>query len=136
MSGLFDKTTQALMTSTNLRKLRQELISSNIANAETPNFKAKKMDFEKALSAAVDTDEMRGMASTSPEHFAVGGGPVSGIRPDIFDNPDAPTSQDGNTVNLETEMSALAENTVLYKAAIQLMNKKLATLRYAVTEGR
>lgn len=120
--SLIDKTSLALQTATNLRKLRQELISSNIANAETPGYHAKKMDFEDALASAVD-----GIGGTNA---------IKSVRPDIYDNPEAVTSNDGNTVNLEKEMAALAENTVLYKAAIQLMNKKLAALRYAATEGR
>lgn len=120
--SILDKTSLALQTATNLRKLRQELISSNIANAETPGFHAKKLDFEAALDSAVN---------------GIGGKEaIKNVRPDIYDNPEAATSNDGNTVDLEKEMAALAENTVLYKAAIQLMNKKLATLRYAATEGR
>lgn len=120
--SLLDKTSLALQTATNLRKLRQELIGSNIANAETPGYHAKKMDFEDALARAVD---------------GIGGAAaIKNVRPDVYDNPEAATSNDGNTVNLEKEMAALAENTVLYKAAIQLMNKKLAALRYAATEGR
>lgn len=136
MSGLFDKTTQSLATATNLRKLRQELISTNIANAETPGFRAKKMDFEDTLARAVDLDGHRALQGSDPAHIAVGGGDLSSIKADIYDNPEGATNPDGNTVDMEKEMAALAENTVLYKAAIQLMNKKLAALRYAATEGR
>lgn len=136
MSGLLDKTSQALQTATTLRKLRQELISGNIANAETPGFKAKKVDFEEALARAVDLDGLRAMNATHGDHSSVGGLGVHNVRPEVYDNPVGALSNDGNSVNLETEMAALAENTVLYKAAIQLMNKKLAALRYAVTEGR
>ncbi len=50
MSGLFDKTTNALATSLAMRQLRHNVTSSNIANAETPGYHAKKMDFEGALS--------------------------------------------------------------------------------------
>ena len=53
-----DKTFKALEASLKFRQLRQELISSNIANAETPNYKAKKLDFEEALARALDTDEL------------------------------------------------------------------------------
>ena len=57
------------------------------------------------------------------------------MRPDIYDNPEGAMSNDGNTVDLEREMSNLAENTLIHKAALQLINKKLAQLKYA-TEGR
>ncbi len=120
--SLLDKTSLTLQAATNLRKLRQELISSNIANAETPGFHAKKMDFEEALANAAS-----GLGGSEA---------VKNVRADIYDNPEAAVNNDGNTVNLEKEMAALAENTILYKAAIQLMNKKLASLRYAATEGR
>jgi flagellar basal-body rod protein FlgB len=136
MSGIFDKTTAALATAARMRQLKQEVISSNIANSETPGYAAKKIDFEKALERALDTQGLRAMNSSHGDHFDVGGGSIQGIRPDIYENPEGQTSNDGNTVDLEKEMAALAENTIMHKAAIQLINKKLAALRYAATEGR
>jgi flagellar basal-body rod protein FlgB len=136
MSQLFDKTTSALGTTLNMRLMKQNLISSNIANAETPGFHAKKIDFEEALSRALDIDGLRGMSTSSGDHFAVGGGSMSKVRPEIYENPDGAINNDGNTVDLEKEMSNLTENSIMYKAALQLINKKLAALRYAVTEGR
>ncbi len=136
MSEMFDKTTSALATALNMRLLKHDVISSNIANAETPNYHAKKLDFEEALARALDIDGLRGMSTSHGEHFAVGGGSVSKTRPDIYENPEGAISNDGNTVDLEREMSSLAENTVMYRAALQLINKKLAALRYAASEGR
>lgn len=51
-----DKTLKALAASLNFRQMRQEIISSNIANADTPGYKAKRVDFEKALARALDVD--------------------------------------------------------------------------------
>ncbi|MFN7729558.1 MAG: flagellar basal body rod protein FlgB [Bdellovibrio sp.] len=136
MSFMFGKTTQALGTALNMRLLKHNVISSNVANAETPNYHAKKLDFEEALARAVDLDGMRSINTTHGEHFGLGGRSPAKVGPDIYENPDGQVTNDGNTVDLEKEMSALAENTVMYKAALQLINKKLASLRYAVTEGR
>ena len=136
MSNLFDKTTDALGTSMNMRLLKHNLTASNIANAETPGFHAKKIDFEDALSRALDIDGMRSMTTTSGDHFSVGGGSMSKVRPQIYDNPDGAINNDGNTVDLEKEMSTLSENAVLYKAALTLINKKLAAIKYAASEGR
>ena len=136
MSQLFDKTTSALHTTLNMRLLKHNLVSSNIANAETPGYHAKKMDFEEALSRALDMDGMRSMSTSSPEHFSVGGGSLTRSRPDIYENPEGAINNDGNTVDLEREMSTLAENTAMYRAALQLINKKMAAMKYAVTEGR
>jgi flagellar basal-body rod protein FlgB len=134
MADLFDKTTRALGASANLRQTRHNVISSNIANAETPGYQAKKLDFENALSRALSIEDM---APTGNEngHFMSGPGAISKVRADIYENPDVTVSNDGNTVDLEREMSALAENSIMYKAAVQLINKKLASLRYAATDG-
>jgi len=93
------------------------------------------LDFENALARAVDLDGLRGMTTSNPEHFVVGGGSVGEVRADIYDNPDGATTNDGNTVDLEAEMATLQENSILYKAALQLMNKKLGSLKYAASDG-
>ncbi len=136
MSQMFDKTTSALGTALNMRLLKQNITASNIANHETPGYHAKKIDFEEALSRALDIDGMRGMSTSSPEHFSLGGGSIANARADIYENPEGAINNDGNTVDLEKEMSNQVENSIMYKAALQLINKKLAALRYAVTEGR
>ncbi|MCB9025910.1 MAG: flagellar basal body rod protein FlgB [Bdellovibrionaceae bacterium] len=136
MSGnMFDKTTQALGASVNFRLLRNNVTSSNIANAETPGYKAKKLDFEGALSRAIDLQGLNALNTSHEDHVPVGSGSISNLRADIYDNPDINMNNDGNTVDLEKEMSNLAENTILYKAALKLINKKLAALKYAATEG-
>lgn len=136
MSNLFDKTTQALGTTINMRLMKQNVISSNIANAETPGFHAKRMDFEEALSRALDMDGMRSMSTSDSSHFSVGGGSIAHASPEIYEDPDGAINNDGNTVDVEKEMSSLAENSIMYKAALQLINKKLAALKYAAGEGR
>lgn len=135
MSGLFDKTTQGLGAAINYRLMRNGVTSSNIANAETPGYHAKKLDFEEALARALDTEGLGAMTTDDPEHYIIGRGGIAGTKVEVYDNPDVNKTNDGNTVDLEKEMSELAENTVLYKAALQLINKKLGALRYAVTEG-
>ena len=134
MADLFDKTTRALGATANLRQTRHNVISSNIANAETPGYQAKKLDFENALSRALAIEDMA-PAGNERGHFMSGPGAISNVRADIYENPDVAVSNDGNTVDLEREMSALAENSIMYKAAVQLINKKLASLRYAATDG-
>lgn len=135
-NGLFDKTIGGLASSISLRQMRNNVTASNIANAETPGYHAKKLDFEEALSRALDTDGMNALSTSSPDHFALGSVAASKTRPDVYENPEGAVSNDGNTVDLEKEMSAQSENTILYKAALQLINKKMAALKYAATEGR
>ncbi len=135
MADLFDKTTRALGASINLRQTRQNVLSSNIANAETPGFQAKKVDFEDALARALEGEDQGKLSGSDPGHFAMGPGAISRVRADIYENPDASINNDGNTVDVEKEMSTLAENSIMYKAAVQLINKKMAALKYAATDG-
>lgn len=135
MADIFDKTTQALGASLNYRLLRHNVTQSNIANSETPGYKAKVVDFENALSRAVDLDGMNKLTTSDPEHFAVGQGGIDKMKVEVEDNPDIDTNNDRNTVDLDKEMSTLAENSILYKAALTLINKKMAMLKYGITEG-
>lgn len=135
MSGISDRTTDALGASLDLRLLRHNVTSSNIANAETPGYKAKKVDFEEALTRALDHEGLGKMHTSDDEHFLMGQGAISRARADVYDNPDGNVTNDGNTVDMEKELSTLADNSILYKAALQLINKKLGAMKYAVSEG-
>lgn len=132
---IFDKTIKSLATSMQMRQLKQNVISANIANAETPNYKAKKMDFEGALARAIDQEDLGKMHVGHGDHFLMGSGAITRVRPDVYDNPEINYSNDGNTVDLEKEISALNENSILYEAATKLINKKLASLKYAASNG-
>src|ERR1700747_1036700 len=106
MSGsIFDKTTAALGSSINFRSLRQNITSANIANAETPGYKAKVVDFEEALDRAAGMETVaQATGTTDPDHYIIGGpGAVSKARADVYDNPDVNVSNDGNTVDMEKE---------------------------------
>ncbi|MEK7355032.1 MAG: flagellar basal body rod protein FlgB [Bdellovibrionota bacterium] len=135
MADLFDKTTRALGASLQLRQTRNSVISANIANAETPGYSAKKVDFEDALGRALTMEDAKAITGSDPAHFAMGPGAISRTKADVYDNPDASVNNDGNTVDLEKEMTSLAENSIAYKAAVQLINKKMAALKYAATDG-
>lgn len=135
LSRVFDKTTSALEAAIKMREIKQNVISSNIANAETPGYHAKKMDFEEALARSIDIDGLRSMSATDSNHYSLGGR-TAAVKAEIYDNPDAAINNDGNSVDMEKEMSALSENTISYKAALSLINKKLAALKYAAGDGR
>jgi len=132
-NGIFDPTIGALNTSLNLRQMNQNVISSNIANADTPGYKAKAMDFETALRTALDVGDQLKMEVTQEKHIA----PQSQdpIHPEIFDDPNGVESMDGNTVERAAEMAKMAENQLLYDASIEMMKKKIGMLRYAINEG-
>lgn len=131
-----DPTVQALAASLKYRQLRQELIASNIANAETPGYKAKKIDFEEALARALDIDDELKMKTSDSKHFNVGGGGFNNLQPEIYEDSNGITSLDGNNVDRDQEMAEMAENKVMYDASVQLLNKKLGLLKYAIGSGQ
>jgi len=133
--ALFDKTLKVLGAALNYRTLNQNVISSNIANADTPEYKAKRVEFEGALQRAIDLDEKRKMNAESPEHFSTGMGGISKISPEVYDDPNGEVNEDGNTVNRDEEMSRLTENQIMYDATVNLINKKLAIMKYMLNEG-
>jgi flagellar basal-body rod protein FlgB len=133
--SLFDKTTGALGSSLNHRLLRQDVLSANVANAETPGYKAQRVDFEDELARALDLDGFGKMDTSHPEHMPQVKGRIDSVRAEIYDEPDVVVNNDGNTVDMEKEMSKLTENTILYKAAVELINKKLGQMKYVAMDG-
>ena len=131
-----NETIKALATSLNFRQMRQKILTSNVANAETPNYKAKRIDFEEALAQAIDLDKTLNLKTEDGRHYSVGGGGFSNLRPTVYEDANGVMSDDGNTVNKEDEMAKMAENEILYDASIQLLNKKLSLKKYTISSER
>jgi flagellar basal-body rod protein FlgB len=131
-----DKTLQALAAGMKFREMRQEIISSNVANADTPDYKAKRLDFEKALARALDVDNHLSMKVEDGQHYNVGSGGFENLEPEIYDDPNGVVNESGNTVNREEEMSLMAQNKVMYDALVQLMNKKLGMQKYILNSDK
>lgn len=127
-----DKTVKALAASLKMREMRQQLITSNISNADTPNFKAKRLDFEEALQRALDVDGNLEMLASDERHFDVGNGGFNNLKPEVYEDPNGIVSDDGNTVDRDAEMARMVDNKVLYDASVKLLNKKLGLLKYTI----
>ncbi len=127
-----DKTIKALAASLDLRQIRQELAAANVANSETPGYKAKEIDFEEALSRALDVDGAEQMMTNDRKHYDVGSGGFANLSAEISETSDGVVSEDGNTVDRDKEMAIMAENKILYDSSVQLLNKKLALMKYAI----
>ncbi len=129
----FDPVIGALNTSLNLRLMNQNVISANIANADTPGYKAKSMEFETALRQALGTSEQTSPVATHKGHRSPAS--TDPIQPEIFDDPNGVESLDGNTVDRASEMAKMAENELMYNASVELLRKKLGQLKYVISEG-
>lgn len=130
---VFDRTLDAISKSLDMRSQRQNIISANIANAETPGYQAKRIDFEESLAAALDLDDAP-MTRTNPKHLT-SGGDIGNVEAEIYNDPNNVVREDGNTVDRDAEMFALAENQIQYNAAIELLKRKIGLLKYSINEG-
>lgn len=130
---VFDRTFEALAKSLDLRSERQAVISANVANADTPGYQAKTLDFEGALARALTLDD-KPMDRTALGHMT-SGGEVGEVNGEIYNQINNVVREDGNTVDRDAEMIAMSENQLLYNAAADLVKKKLALLRYSISDG-
>jgi flagellar basal-body rod protein FlgB len=109
-----------------LRSRRGELLASNLANADTPDYKARDLDFRKALSEAQSATQL---ATTAPGHIASAGG---GQGPQAMYRVPYESSLDGNTVDSQMEQTRFAENAVRYRASLRFLSGRISTLMTAI----
>lgn len=130
---MIDATAAALERTLDLRMKAHEVHASNVANANVPGFKAKKIDFEGRMREALAGVEGPG---TRVERQANASAKAENVSADVYEDPLARMSGDGNTVNMETEQAEIAKNTIAYEAALQLLNKRFLMQKTVLTEGR
>jgi flagellar basal-body rod protein FlgB len=144
---IFDPTLNQLERSLDVRLLRQNLLAGNLANADTPNFRPKDVDFTAAMAAVAARPEVNAptqMALTAPNHMdtdvAIGSaspqdGSLSPKDLPVIDIKSGNASLDGNTVDLDRTMVSMAENALQYGAAARAAGRKLAILKYVASDG-
>lgn len=117
--------------------LRQSVIANNIANADTPGYVAKTVDFESALQAALarGSQPRLPLAVTHPGHLGVDTDNAL-PEPRIVASAGGAMRNDGNTVNVDAEMAELAKNTIAYNALATQLASRLAMWRTVIEEGR
>lgn len=128
LTNSLDFQTQALV----LRSERQRLIASNIANADTPGYQARDMDFASALREATGAQRPAdAMATTQRGHIA----PPAGARAEanLKYALQSQTSLDRNTVDMDRERATFADNAVHYEATLRFINGSVKTLTSAIT---
>ena len=131
MTKIFDAPFNNLQQALTLRLKQHGLVSTNLANATTPEFEAKRIDFRAAFDKVLQGDVSGSMRMTDSRHIeasSTGRTPVVTIEAPAW-------SEDGNSVHAEEEMAVLASNNLLYNASVEAMNRKLGLLEYAATDG-
>lgn len=111
-----------------LRGYRQQILASNIANADTPNYKAMDVDFSKVLGNAMGS---LAMSKTDNGHLDMkGASPIAGVKP-MYRTAVQP-SIDGNTVDSDVEQAQFSENALQYMSTLQFLNGKIQSTLLAL----
>lgn len=111
-----------------LRAKRSEVLSANVANADTPGYKARDFDFNAILRKELQPAVR--LAATHQRHIATDTGPVPAMHMG-YRIPQQP-SLDGNTVEVEREQSEFSENAMRYQASLRFLDGRIKGLRRAI----
>lgn len=141
MAGLklFSFTQQLLAFSMRVRSARHETLAANIANADTPGYRPRDIDFGSVIKAVAETDNyptghreaQLALVSTTPiesqliHHDA---GSIKGAHGE--------ERLDGNSVGLDRQIAMMTENSLAYETSMTLLSRTMASLRYVIGEGR
>jgi len=124
MDFQFDKTMKLLSSALDFRSQKHQIITSNIANIDTPGYTAKDLEFK----GIIGEEMQRRLATTDKKHF-----------PGQFPNTgpiDSEVTDSGERVNVDTEMTNLAENHLMYNTSLELLTRKLRSIKIIFNEVR
>ena len=126
-SILFDRAVQVMNKALNISSERNRLITSNIANADTVGYAPTDLDFKQSLLQAMETPAENPLARTDDRHFSGNIENTSGDR--------VVRKSSVETVDIDKEMTNLAENNIEYRTSSEMLIRKLNMIKYSITEG-
>ncbi len=129
---IFDTTFSVIERAMDLRTRRHGVLAGNIANSETPNFRAREVDFAGELDRMLTNGPKSEVAKTNPKHMDLTANEASHI---VFDDSGA-VGGDGNNVDLDLALGKISDNGRRYTAAANYLNMKLRVIRFAASGGR
>lgn len=130
---LQDPTIEAMASYMTRLSKRQQVVASNIANIDTPGYKAKDVSFHATMSELL-SNSAPGLKPTRPEHF--GEWSFTPAEPVVFEETGLPSRPDRNNVDIDREMLKLSETSFGYGMITQLLRSKLRTISSSINEGK
>ncbi|OQY14032.1 MAG: flagellar basal-body rod protein FlgB [Desulfobacteraceae bacterium 4572_187] len=133
---IFSQTISVLEKAMDLRSKKHNVIASNIANMDTPGYKAFDLVIEKELQKAAGKENSISLNKTNKSHMQSLRSKADGVSVVIDDSIGLSLRGDGNTVDIDKQMGNMAENTLMFKAAAQMIHKKFQGLKSAIQGGK
>lgn len=128
-SILFDRAVNILHKALNISSERHRVLAGNIANVDTVGYKPTDVDFKKTLENALETPKDFNLSHTHQKHLQFGDADNRSYVVELDRN------QPNETVDIDREMTHLAENNLKYRTNLEMMLRKISTIRYSITEG-
>ncbi|MFL5272864.1 MAG: flagellar basal body rod protein FlgB [Anaeromyxobacteraceae bacterium] len=133
---IFDQTLGTLERALDARLLRHNVLAGNLANSDTPGFVPREVDFAAAMRESAREPLGAPAASAGDISLALAGGDAPGLAGSpVGTVRGAGAGLDGNAVDVDRALAAVAENAIQYGASARAAQKKLAILRYAASDG-
>jgi flagellar basal-body rod protein FlgB len=133
---IFSHTLSILEKALDLRSKKHNVIASNIANMDTPDYKAFDLIIEKELQKTSGRKKNVSLNQTNQAHMQPHRQKAEGVSVQMEDTHGLSLRGDGNTVDIDKQMAKMAENTLKYKAAAQIIHKKFQGLKSAIQGGK
>jgi flagellar basal-body rod protein FlgB len=114
--------------------VRQQALSQNLSNADTPNYKRVEVAFEEQLRDKAGLTEPSPLMVTDDRHFPMPADPV-GFHPVVSSDRGTTLRKDGNNVDIDQEMARLAQNEIGYNATTQFLSGRFSLLKYVISDG-
>ena len=134
MSLSLDKAFGVLPSAVLIKARRAELLASNLANVDTPNYKSRDFDFTAVLAEVEGQSNRLPLATTSANHLTNTIDKSQALEPELLYRVPAQPSLDGNTVDPQLERAAFAENTMHYQSTLEFLDRRVSSLRKALSK--
>lgn len=136
-TGLNTNTISLLHKTLDFRSQRQDLLASNIANMDTPQYRAEDLVFEKSLEQALHSKAAAPLQTTNSFHFSgIDSSTIEDVTAERIESAAPSVDFDGNTVDLDKEMAKISENQILYQAATKMLSYQFRMIKMSIMEGR
>ncbi len=136
LAGVTDRAIGSALTGLSTR---QKHISNNLANIDTPEYKASGVRFEDQLQSAIAVSRNQSPlipVAYHPRHIPLEASRVEDVEPEVEEDEETATRVDGNNVDVDKEMVQLAETALTFNALVQITSARLSLTRYLVNDGR
>jgi flagellar basal-body rod protein FlgB len=134
--GMYKGTFKLLERAMDLRSTKHNVVMSNIANMDTPNYKAFDVIIEEEMEKTKSAGDTSQVKKTHQKHLSGRNGAAGYVRPTLEETEQKTLRKDGNTVDLDREMAKLSENNLMYDALAQIISKKFQGLKDAIKGGQ